>query len=91
MNELPAEVLRCQVDSLRDALLKVLDTRENEAKAWFASHNAKENFSDRGVKEEREHLAAMKAASDAEKEARVLLLTLRPKPVDQPSAASGLS
>ena len=77
MKELPAEVLRCQVDSLRDALLKVLDTREKEAKAWFASHNAKENFSDRGVKEERQHLAAMTAASNAEKEARLLLATLK--------------
>lgn len=77
MSELPAEVLRCQVDSLRDALVKVLDTREKEAKAWFASNNAKENFSDRGVKEERRHLAAMTAASNAEKEARLLLATLK--------------
>lgn len=76
--ELPAEVLRCQVDSLRDALVKVLDTREKEAKAWLSSQNAKENFSDRGVKEERFHLAAMTAASNAEKEARVLLATLKP-------------
>ena len=77
MNELPAEVLRCQVDSLRDALVKVIDTREAEAKAWFAWHNAQENFSCRGVKEERAHLAAMTAASNAEKEARLLLATLK--------------
>ena len=77
MTELPAEVLRCQVDSLRDALLKVLETREREAKAWLASHTAKENFSDRGVNEEREHLAAMNAASDAERQARLLLATLK--------------
>ena len=75
--ELPAEVLRCQVDSLRAALTKVLDTREQEAKAWFSSDNAKNNFSDRGVKEERRHLAAMIAASNAEKEARLLLATMK--------------
>jgi hypothetical protein len=80
MNELHAEVLRCQVDSLRDALAKVLDTRERESKAWFSSHNAKENFSDRGVREEREHLAAMTEASNAEKEARLLLATLLAAP-----------
>ena len=73
----PDAVLLCQVDSLRDALLKVLDTREAEAKAWFSSNNAKDNFSDRGVKEERLHLAAMTAASNAEKEARLLLATLK--------------
>ncbi len=66
-----------EVDSLRDALLKVLDTREKEAKAWFASQNAKENLSDRGVKEERLHLAAMTTARNAEKEARLLLATLK--------------
>lgn len=83
MNELPAEVLRCQVDSLRDALVKVLDTREKEAKAWFASHNAKESASDRGVREEREHLAAINDMRNAEKEARLLLITLMPKPEQQ--------
>jgi hypothetical protein len=77
MTDRELQVITAQRDSLRDALKKVLDTREKEARAWFASHNAKENFSDRGVKEERQHLAAMTAASDAEREARVLLLTLR--------------
>ncbi len=57
MTELPADVLRCQVDSLRDALLKVLDTREKDAEA-----------------------------SDAEKEARLLLATL--KNADPPGVES---
>lgn len=77
MNELPAEVLRCQVDSLRDALAKVLDTREKEAKAYFSFENAKDNFAGRGAVEGKRHLAAMTAASNAEKEARLLLATLK--------------
>lgn len=77
MSELPAEVLSCQVDSLRDALAKVLDTREKEAKAWLSYETAKDNFSDRGAVEGMRHLAAMTAASNAEKEARLLLATLK--------------
>ena len=70
-------VLKMQRDSLRDALVKVLDTREKEAKAWFSYETAKDNFSGRGVVEGKRHLAAMTAASNAEKEARLLLATLK--------------
>lgn len=75
--DLDADVLACQVDSLRAALIKVLDTREKEAKAYFSFENAKDNFSDRGAVEGKRHLAAMTAASNAEKEARLLLATLK--------------
>jgi hypothetical protein len=87
VNELPAEILRCQVDSLRDALVKVLDTRKAESLAWLASHNAKESTSDRGAHEEREHLAALDEMLNAEREARLLLATLLPKPGQQANAA----
>ena len=81
--DLEADVLRCQVDSLRAALMKVLDTREKEAKAYFSFENAKDNFSGRGAVEGKRHLAAMTAASNAEKEARLLLATLK-----RPNAAN---
>lgn len=71
------QVLACQVDSLRAALLKVLDTREKEASAWMSYQNAVENFSGRGQKESAAHQRAMTAASNAEKEARLLLATLK--------------
>jgi hypothetical protein len=83
MSELPAEVLRCQVDSLRGALVKVLDTRKAESMAWLTWHSAKEHSHDRGVREEREHLAAINDMRNAEKEARLLLITLMPKPEQQ--------
>ena len=70
------EVLRCQVDSLRAALMKVLDTHNREAKATMSYQNASENFSD-SADERRAQERAMLAASDAEREARVLLLTLK--------------
>ena len=82
MKTLDAEVLRCQVDSLRDALLKVLDTREKEAKAYFAYQTASDNYTSGAVRESRQHLAAMTAASNAEKEARLLLATLKPPNVE---------
>jgi len=69
-------VLKLQRDSLRDALLKVLDTRNREAKATLSYQNARENFSD-STDERKAQERAMLAASDAEREARVLLLTLR--------------
>jgi hypothetical protein len=75
--ELDADVLRCQVDSLRAALAKVLDTREKEAKAYFAYQTASDNYSAGAARESRQHLAAMTAASKAEKEARLLLATLK--------------
>jgi hypothetical protein len=70
------QVITAQRDSLRDALQKVLDTREREAKAMLAWSNAQNNF---GVcrHERMAHAKAMDAACDAEREARVLLLTLR--------------
>lgn len=71
------QVLACQVDSLRAALLKVLDTREQEAKAWFAYETAHDNFTGGAALESRRHLAMMQAASSAEKEARLLLATLK--------------
>ena len=75
-------VLRLQRDSLRDALVKVLDTHNREAKATMRYQNAQENFSD-STDERKAHERAMLAASDAEREARVLLLTLRMGPNDK--------
>lgn len=75
--ELDAEVLRCQVDSLRAALVKVLDTREKEAKAFSAWRTAYENFTGGARLEGHQHMSAMQAASSAEKEARLLLATLK--------------
>lgn len=72
-------VLKHQRDDLRAALVKVLETHEREAKASMSYQNARENFSD-SVDERKAHERAMLAASDAEREARVLLLTLRNKP-----------
>lgn len=69
-------VLKMQCDSLRDALRKVLDAVDREAKARMIWQNARENYSD-SVDERKAHERAMLAASDAEREARVLLLTLR--------------
>lgn len=71
------QVLACQVDGLRAALVTVLDTREKEAKAFFSFETAKGNFSGRGAVEGKRHQAAMTAASTAEKEARLLLATLK--------------
>tara|TARA_R110000823_G_scaffold225669_3_gene353430 strand:- start:2938 stop:3165 length:228 start_codon:yes stop_codon:yes gene_type:complete len=72
-----AVVLKMQRDSLRDALAKVLDARNKEAKACMSYQNARENFSGGAALERKAHERAMVAASDAEREARVLLLTLR--------------
>lgn len=71
------EVLVCQVESLRAALLKVLDTRTKEAKAWRSYEVAADNYSGGHMAEAARHLAAMTAASAAEKEARLLLATLK--------------
>jgi hypothetical protein len=71
-----AVVLKMQRDSLRDALRKVLNAGDREAKARMSWQNARENFSD-SSDERKAHERAMLAASDAEREARVLLLTLR--------------
>jgi hypothetical protein len=83
-------VLRLQRDSLRDALLKVLDTRNREAKATLIYQNAQENFSDSADKR-KGHFRAMLAASDAEREARVLLLTLRDGAMMRPPTPAGWS
>lgn len=64
-----AMVLKMQRDSLRDALRKVLDTHDRCAKAAMGHHGCRESFN--------AHKLAVLAASDAEREARVLLLTLR--------------
>lgn len=74
-----AAVLTCQVGSLRDALTKVLDTRNKEAKANLSYQNARDNFSSYGH-EILEHERAMLAACSAEREARTLLLTLKTTP-----------
>jgi hypothetical protein len=72
------DVLAIQRDDLQAALQKVLDAHNREAKATMSYQNASENFNNSNP--EREELErAMLAASDAEREARVLLLTLRPK------------
>jgi hypothetical protein len=71
-------VAREQVAALHDALFKVLDAREKEAKAHFAFQTASDNYSSGAAREGRQHLAAMTAASHAEKEARLLLATLKP-------------
>ncbi len=84
-DDLDAEVLRRQVDSLRAALVKVLDTREKEAKAHMAFQTASDNYASGAAREGRQHLAAMVAAINAEKEARLLLLTLK-TPNDQVKA-----
>ena len=62
--------------SLRDALAKVLDTRSRYAKTTMSYQNARENFSD-STDERKAHERAMLAASEAELQARTLLLTLR--------------
>lgn len=75
-NQMDAVVLKLQRDSLRDALRKVLDAGDRYAKATMSYQNACENFSD-STEERKAHERAMLAASDAEREARALLLTLR--------------
>lgn len=74
--QLDSDVLLAQRNSLRDALHKVLDAINAEAKARMSWRNARENFSGDGH-EAKQHERAMLAASQAEREARVLLLTLR--------------
>jgi hypothetical protein len=76
---LDPDVLLMQRDSLRDALVKLLDAHEREAKATMSYQNARENFSD-SSDERKAHERAMLAASQAEREARVLLLTLKEQP-----------
>lgn len=73
---LDAEVLQIQLDDLRAALVKVLETRNAEAKAQMSYQNALENFSS-ASHECKAHERAMLAASTAEREARALLLMLR--------------
>lgn len=71
-------VLRCQVESLHAALVKVLDTHEKEAKAYLTYQTALDNYSADGrEREATNHMRAMHAASSAEREARLLLATLK--------------
>jgi len=74
--QLDADVLLAQRNSLRDALCKVLDATNAEAKARMSWQNARENFSSNGY-EAKQHERAMLAASRAESEARALLMTLK--------------
>lgn len=69
-------VLVAQVNALRAALVKVLDTGNREAAATMSYRNARENFSDSSA-ERKAHERALLAASEAEREARVLLATLK--------------
>ena len=64
---------RAEVEALRLALRKVLDARDEEAKARFSYENARDNFTSGAALESRRHQRAMLAASSAEKEARLLL------------------
>ncbi|HMR09221.1 MAG TPA: hypothetical protein PKA88_25750 [Polyangiaceae bacterium] len=69
-------VLTEQVRALWHALAKVLDAGNREAAAAMTWQTANDNFSsDRP--ERREHERAMLAASEAEREAHVLLATLK--------------
>lgn len=70
-----ATVLKMQRDDLAAALRKVLDTHDREMKAAASYQSALENFSD-STDERKAHGKAMRAASDAEQQARVLLLTI---------------
>jgi len=62
----------------------VLDTHEREAKATMSWQNARENFFSDSSDERKEHERATLAASDAEREARLLLLTLKPNVAIEP-------
>ncbi len=69
-------VLAEQVRALWHALAKVLDAGNREAAATMSWQTARDNFSDDGH-ERKEHERAMLAASEAEREAHVLLATLK--------------
>jgi hypothetical protein len=71
------DVLARQVTSLRAAMMKVLETRDKEAKAWFALETARASYSGDAALESRRHLACMTDSSKAEREARLLLATLK--------------
>ena len=71
-----------ELEADRAALLallrKVLDTREEEAKAHMSYENARENFSD-STEESKAHTRAMVAASKAEREAREFIANVEGK------------
>ena len=69
-------VLTEQVRALWHALAKVLDAGSREAAATMSWQTARDNFSSDGH-ERREHERAMLAAGDAEREAHLLLATLK--------------
>jgi len=80
MIPLPADwqVLTAQRDALRAALMKVLVSREAEAKAYGSYQVALDNYgASHSHREGMRHTDTMVEASNAEREARVLLLTLR--------------
>ena len=71
-------VLAAQVDSLRAALVNVLDARDKEAKANASYRVARDNFSAGGRMDASDHLLVLsQLASTAEREARLLLATLK--------------
>lgn len=77
---LPADwqVLTAQRDALLAALVKVLDAHEAEAKAYGSYQVALDNYgASHSHREGMRHTEAMTDASNAEREARLLLLTLR--------------
>lgn len=69
-------VLAEQVRALWQALAKVLDAGNREAAATMTWENARDNFSD-SSHARKAHERAMLAASEAEREAHVLLATLK--------------
>ena len=77
-DELAAEVkvVTIQRDSLYDALHALVKTREAEAQAYLSLQNASENFSS-SAPERRRYERACTDSSNAEREARVLLLTMK--------------
>ena len=78
MTTLDSDVLAHQVESLRAALERVLDARDKEAKAYFSYQTALDNYGAEGrAREAANHTRAMLTASQAEREARLLLATLK--------------
>jgi hypothetical protein len=74
-------VLCIQRDDLMAMLRRVLDAGNAEAKAAMSYENARNNFSSSAV-ECRQYERAMEDASESERAARVLLMTLRVETVD---------
>ncbi|MGL4573746.1 MAG: hypothetical protein ACRCV9_03045 [Burkholderiaceae bacterium] len=67
--------LKAQRDSIRDALIKLLDANRREVRAASSYQNALENFSGSDF-EKKDYERAMLASMKATQEARMLLSTL---------------